>query len=282
MTERSRRPGRPQKRTPEDSGSRTLLVGIEVLKTVARLPGPATLSEIGRAAGMSPSRVYRYLVSLVQSEFLLHDAQAGRYNLGPAAIELGATALSRVDAIEIASKVIRDLTAAVHLVSHIGVWGSNGPTVVRWEQGNLAVAIRIREGLNVSLLTTSSGRIFLAYLDEQRVATFLRRDMDEWNGRAPKSERFTTAKIRELARAVRAQGMAGVTGLRNPHLATLSAPVFDRDGLAMSLTVSGIEGTFDVSFDGQPARHLKAAASLVSHCLGGGRSMPWGRETSRR
>lgn len=268
-TERSRRPGRPQTRAPENSGSRTLLVGIEMLKTVARLPAPATLSEIGRAADMSPSRAYRYLVSLVQSGLVQYDPRTGNYSLGPAALDLGAAALSKVDAIQIASEIIRDLTGAVHLVSHITVWGSNGPTVVRWEQGNLPVAIRIREGFNVSLPITSSGRIFLAYADEQRVAPFLRRDVDEWNATVPSSKRFTPSKIRSITKTVRTHGLACVVGLLNPHLATISAPVFDRDGLAMSLTLSGIEGSFDTSLEGEPARYLKTAADQVSHRLGG-------------
>jgi DNA-binding IclR family transcriptional regulator len=269
VAERSRRPGRPQTRPPETTGSRTILVGTALLKTIARLPRPATLSEIGRAGGMSASRTHRYLSSLVQSEFVQYDPRTGTYSLGPASIELGATALAKINAVGIASDAMRDLTEATRLVSHICVWGSNGPTVIRWEQGNLEAAIRIREGINLSLLTTSSGRIFLAYMDPKRIAERLARDVESWNRRAPAAERFTPAKIRTLAQAIRERGLARAIGMSNPRVAALSAPIFERDGLAMSLTLSGIEGSFDTSLDAAPARGLKAAADRVSYRLGG-------------
>lgn len=251
------------------TGSRTILVGTALLKTIARLPRPATLSEIGRAGGLSASRAHRYLSALVQSEFVQFDVRTGTYSLGPASIELGATALAKLDAIGIASDAMRDLTEATRLVSHICVWGSNGPTVIRWEQGNLEAAIRIREGINLSLLTTSSGRVFLAYLDPKRVAERLARDVEAWNRRADRAERFTPAKIRALAQNVRDHGLACAIGMSNPRVAALSAPIFERDGLAMSFTLSGIEGSFETRLDGEPARQLKAAAEHVSYRLGG-------------
>jgi hypothetical protein len=56
---RKQRPGRPQTRKPIEIGSRVLLMGVELLKVVARLPLPAALNDIAQSSKMTPSRAYR-------------------------------------------------------------------------------------------------------------------------------------------------------------------------------------------------------------------------------
>lgn len=264
------RAGRPTTRSPDAAGVRTLLMGITLLKAIARLPEPANLSEIARRTQLPVSRAHRYLTTLVQSGMLAVDPATGLYSLGPAAIELGATAMSNTDALQIATNVMRNLTARTSLVSLVSVWGSNGPTVVRWEQGSLEAVVRVREGINLSMLITAAGQIFLAYLDPQIVAVQLERDLRAWNRTAPKAQRFTAEKVRELRESVRRRGIACAIGIRNPLVAAISAAVFDRSGLIMSLTLTGIKGTFDTADDGEPARRLKEAAREISNLLGGG------------
>lgn len=267
----TRRPGRPQTRAPADAGSRTLLVGIELLKVVARSPDPANLSELARRAGMSPSRAYRYLVSLARTQLVEQDRATGAYTLGPAALELGLAALARVDAFAIASDEMRALTASIGIVSHVSVWTANGPTTVRVEQGRSESGFRVREGTTVSVLSTAAGRIFLAYEDDPQLPAVLRRDLAAWNAEAPARLRLTAAKASALRKEIRAAGIAAVVGMRNPHVSALAAPVFDRDGLAMSFTVSGITGSFDAAPGGEPARLVKEAAARITYRIGGQR-----------
>lgn len=277
----ARRAGRPSTRSPETAGVRTLLTGITLLKSIARLSEPANLSEIARHAALPVSRAHRYLTTLVQSGMLSVDVATGLYTLGPAAIELGVSAMSNTDALQIATNVMRRLTVRTSLVSVLCVWGSNGPTVVRWEQGRLEAAIRVREGINLSLLTTAAGQIFLAFLDTSTAAAQLDHDLRAWNRTALANQRFTAEKVKALRNQVREQGLACAIGIRNPLVAAISAPVFDRSGLVMSLTLTGIQGTFDSAVGGEPARHLKDVAREISTLLGGAAFLG-GEMTSRR
>ena len=264
-----RRAGRPATRSPDAAGVRTLLMGITLLKTIARLPEPANLSEIARRAQLPVSRAHRYLTTLVQGGMLAVDPSTGLYTLGPAAVELGVAAMSNTDSLQIATNVMRVLTARTALVSVLSVWGSHGPTVVRWEQGKLEAAVRVREGINLSMLTTAAGQIFLAYLDPRTIAEQLDRDLKALNRGAPPAQRMNADKVKALQKAIRADGMACAVGIRNPLVAAISAPVFDRSGLIMSLTLTGIQGAFDTGPDGEPARHMKDAAREISGLLGG-------------
>ena len=179
-------PGRPGTRDPMDAGNRTIVIGVRLLQAVSRMNGPATLTEIATRTGMSVSRAYRYLTSLTQTGLLRHEIETGKYDLGPAAIELGIAAMARVDMIRIASDVMRELTEQVHLVSILVVWGSNGPTVIKWEQGRLDLSVRIREGLNLPMPITASGRLFMTYHDAKEVQPLLERDVKAWNASAKK------------------------------------------------------------------------------------------------
>ncbi len=96
-------------------------------------------------------------------------------------MELGAAAISQVDPVQVASEVIRELTETTRLASHISVWGSSGVTVIRWEQGTLESAFRVREGQVLNLVGHSSAAIFLTYLDPKVIAPFVERDLANWN-----------------------------------------------------------------------------------------------------
>ena len=262
--------GRPAKLPADQVGSRTILAGLVLLQAVSQMKEPATLTEISKAMGMSASRAYRYLKSLTQAEFLKHDPATGRYDIGLASIELGLAATARLDAVRLATDLMRPLTDATGLVSLLSVWGSNGPTVIKSEQGGLETAVRIREGANLSLPVTAVGRIFLSYMPAADIKPLLQRHMDEWNGKAAKAQRIGPSDITDLQTEVRQHGLARASGTRNPAVAALAAPVFAQDGrLAMSLSLTGLIGSFDADYDGEPAAQLKAMAQRLSRMLGG-------------
>ena len=267
--------GRPAKLSAEKAGSRTILAGLVLLQAVAQMKEPATLTEIAKAMGMSPSRAYRYLKSLTQAEFLKQEPSTGRYDIGLASIELGLAATARLDAVRLATELMRPLTDTTGLVSLLSVWGSNGPTVIKSEQGGLETAVRIREGANLSLPITAVGRIFLTYMPPGDIKSLLQRDIAMWNTTAAKGKRLGAADITKLQEEVRQHGLSHASGIRNPAVSALAAPIFAQGGrLAMCLALTGLIGSFDTSYDAAPAVQLKTTAQRLSRMLGGLASKP--------
>lgn len=262
--------GRPNTRDPLDAGNRTILIGLRLLQAVAQMRESATLTEIAKRTDMSISRAYRYLTSLTQTGFLQQEAATGKYDLGPASIELGLAAMARVDAIRLAADVMRELTEKIGLVSILCVWGSNGPTVIKWEQGSLDLSVRIREGLNLPVPITAAGRLFLTYLPPDELRPVLDRDVRAWNDSVPARRKLTEKALDAARKEVRKTGLGRALGLRTPHTAALAAPIFDRAGrLSMTISILGVIGSFDTDYDAAPARELKAAAARLSRMLGG-------------
>jgi DNA-binding IclR family transcriptional regulator len=204
---------------------------------------------------------------LHQTGLLRHDPATGMYDLGPAAIELGMAAMGRLDAVRVASDVMRQLTEAVNMVSILSVWGSNGPTVIKWEQGRLDLSVWIREGLNLPLPITATGRVFLAYLEPSESKKLLDRDLRSYNAGAGK--KLDRKAIDAIQKEVRKHGIACTLGLRTAHMGALAAPVFEQSGrLAMVMALIGVSGSFDSSIAGKPARALKEATVRLSRMLG--------------
>lgn len=250
-----------------DYANRSVLVGAKLLRTIAHLGGGAGLQQVAEAAGMLPARTHRYLLSLVRSGLLDYDAAAARYDLGPLVLELGLTALGRIDAVRLGSEAIRELSARLDIVATLSVWGSNGATIVKCEMARHHHLDRIREGVNLPLLTSATGRIFFSYLPREETQVLLARQAESaagpGGGAAPASE-----VEREALRAeVRRQGIAANSG--HTRRSALAAPVFNFEGrVVMVITIIADVGSRDMNIDGSAAGALLAIADDLARRLG--------------
>lgn len=251
------------------NGNRSVVVGVHLLKTIAAIEGPATLGEIAAAADMSASRTHRYLAGLIQTGLVEQDQHSGRYDLGATIVELGLTALGRTDAVKLGGETLSLLTERTGLVSLLSTWGSHGPTIIKWEQGRLNTAVRIREGRNLPLLTTATGRIFLAFMPESDVKDQLEHELAQQGEMQPRGKAMDMADVQELRAEVLRHGVGRMLGEENPGLVAIAAPVFDHDGrVVMTITLVSIIGTIDTDYDAVPARELKTMANQLSRRLG--------------
>jgi DNA-binding IclR family transcriptional regulator len=243
-------------------GNRSIVVAVSLLRVIASLGRPATLSEIASAAGMSAPRAHRYLLGLANTRLVEHSAISGHYDLGSEIVELGVAALGKVDAVRFASEALAPLADETGLAALTTVWGTNGPTVIRCEQSQLVSAVRVREGRNLSLLHSASGRVFLAYLPEAITAPFVERELADSKGK------YTSKNVETMQADVRKRGLARGIGEETPNIAAIAAPVFAHNGrLALCIALVSAVG-FDTSHTGEPAEALKRVAIELSRRLG--------------
>ncbi len=255
--------GRPTRLSSETAGNATVVVGLELLKTMSKAGRLMALTEVARETGMSASRTHRFLSSLQHADFVRKDERTGRYEIGPATIEIGIAALKRLDDLRIAGDVMRDLTVKTGLCSYMCSWGPNGPAVVRSEMGEVQTAVRMRIGSNLSMLT-ATGQIFLAYLPEEDTREFVMRDIEAWKLESPQRAASLESPARIRARVLR-RGIARTRGMRNPTWTAFSCAVLDPfGGFRSALTVIGISSLFDIRIDGSIANCLKLAAQQLS------------------
>jgi DNA-binding IclR family transcriptional regulator len=249
----------------DEYGNRSVMAGFTLLTALASIGHAATLSEVAGAVKMTASRTHRFLAGLQKAGAVVQDPVSGKYDLGPGLIELGVTALGRVDIVRRAIDTIEDLAHATGLVSLVVAWGSNGPTVIKWTQGNRISTIHVPEGVNLPLLTTATGNIFLAYLSRGKTRRFLEQEAKSDSI----SRKDMESDIESITAQVRAHGIAYSSGKASPNLVKLAAPVFQWNGdLALVITLIGDSNAADMSRNSAIARLLKSAAEHLNRVNG--------------
>lgn len=145
---------------------------VDILAVIESTVGPMSVADLSKALDSTPSKIHRYLVSLVRCGALRQTGK-GAYDLGPATLSLVLSALSRMDTVDrtcAAAEALRnDLGEAVF----VAVWGNRGPTIVRYFESFTPMTVEARAGVVLPILTSATGRVFLAWGNEIQLASLL-------------------------------------------------------------------------------------------------------------
>jgi DNA-binding IclR family transcriptional regulator len=249
-------------------GIQSIEIGMTILSTLARMRGVQSLSAISREAGMSRTKVYKYLVSFERKGFVEREEGSGHYGLGRSSLQLGIAALGEVDFVKIASAALPRLCKAVRQTVFVSIWGEHGATIIRWEEAGLTVALNVRTGSTVPLLTSATGHLFGAYLPWETVAGFVEREISAGIGTSLGITDIGLAK--NLFKQVREKGFGLVAGTYLEGVAAMSFPVFAPESkLAGTISALGLRGLIDVDIGGAIAKELRETASALTERLGG-------------
>lgn len=218
--------------TDQRQGIQSVEIAAVILRALESLGGPSTLGDIALRSGSQPNKVHRYLVSLVRMGLAVQSPISGRYDLGPELRRLGAAALRRTNDVAIASEHARSLRDACGHSVNVAVWSDEGPLIVRWDYGVHALPLMVRVGTTLSLLRSSSGRVFLSFLPRAMTSAALEASRN--GSREPINE----DGINTIIHNVQDAGVAVATGAIIPGASSMSAPVFTAaDSLPLVMTV---------------------------------------------
>lgn len=225
-------------------GLTSLDTALGVLAYLAARNGPMSLSEIGRGCGMPPSKAHRYLASFVAAGLVRQKGRSGHYDLGPAALHLGLAALARHDFVNAAADALAELSADTGMTVLLSVWANQGATVVRWERGATPTDTSMGLGTTLPLLTSATGRVFLAWGPPRAVAPARAAQMRRLARQPGLTPDMVPdeAGLGALVSSIRARGFASVEGRFIPGLVAAAAPVLDWQGEAQAaVTLVGID-----------------------------------------
>jgi DNA-binding IclR family transcriptional regulator len=236
---------------------------MRVIEAVQAGRGPLSLTQIAAASGMSASKTHRYLVSLGRVGLVTQSQRAGLYDFGPAMRRIGVEALRRIDEVAIATEYLPALRDRTGHSVNLAVWGDNGPVLVHWEYGAHALPMNVRVGSTLSLLHSSVGQVFLAYLP---VATT--RAVLEESAEGEPLQAFID-RAAEVRADVRAQGVALTSGSVIAGLTALAAPVFPDGALPLAVSVAMPSRLADAETLVEVESALRATTAQITAALGG-------------
>ena len=204
----------------EPVGIQSVEIALAVLQAMVREGGAASLSDLSRATGLQPSKLHRYLVSLVRCGIAAKLPASGLYDLGPEARQLGAAAFSRFDGVSLAQDCVASLAAATGQTVLLYVWTEQGATLIRQQNGFPPLPMMLRIGSTVPLRHSGVGHVFLAFMPETITGGVVRTEAED-------DERQDSAAFDRTLAAIRSDGYFWTANPILPGTELLAAPVFE-------------------------------------------------------
>jgi len=249
------------------NGVQSLEIGMAILRAISGGHRAMMLKDIAAAADMPPSKVHRYIVSLVRSGLVEQDPMTSRYDLGPFALSLGLVAVDRLDRVKLGLSAIAELRDRINQTSALAVWSNNGPVIIRSLRPYRPITVNVVTGTALHLLTSASGRVFAAYLPRSTTEALIGRE------RAIQSlpgELRSNDGIDTMLAQVRADRFSVVSDYHLvPGVAAAAAPVFNfKQEITMVVLAIGVKDMIDLSPKGKVVTSLMRCADDLSLRLG--------------
>ncbi|MCB1754723.1 MAG: IclR family transcriptional regulator [Gammaproteobacteria bacterium] len=234
--------------TSNRQGIGSLELGLKILDTIAQSPKPVSLKTLSQQLDLSPSRLYKYLVSLMRTDYIVQDT-SNCYSLAEASLTLGVAALRRIDPIQLTFQAVDILNDSRDVTSSVTIWNGHAPLVIKWLDASQPVSVNVRLGIELSPFFSVSGRIFLANLPENRmqeiVDSFYQAPpaLPRHKGKTMQRESFY-AHLQEIKK----QNYCCFYGDYLPDINVMGSAIYDINGNVSSVvSIMGLAGDIDVS-----------------------------------
>lgn len=253
---------RKQESVPAKPTVQVLERMFDLLDILADKEEAMSLKEISEKSGLHPSTAHRILNDLATGRFV-ERPQAGTYRLGLRLLELGNVVKSRLNVRDAALLPMRELHKQINQPVNLSV--RQGDEIVYIER-----AYSERSGMQVvraiggraPLHLTSTGKLFLAVDDPQRIRAYATRT--GLAGHTKNSLTNLTALERELSKA-RQYGTARDNEELELGVRCMAAGIHDDQGkLVAGLSISAPADRLDEAW----LSKLQATAAEISSALG--------------
>src|SRR3569833_108504 len=253
------------RKTKSQQGISSIEVGARLLRALTVQPRPQMLRELAAAAQRPPAKAHRYLVSFMRMGLVEQHSETGLYDLGSFALELGLSAIARLEPVTLAAPALTELREEIGQTVALAVWANHGPTIVRWLGADTPVSASLRVGAVMPLTRSATGQVFLAFLPPETTAPLVRKELAAHSrlGLSPDSRDAVDQLIAQTRRRSYARTSDFI-----PGIAGMAAPVFDHSGaLSLALVALGYSKPFEASIESIAAA-TTAKAQQLSRRLG--------------
>ncbi len=244
----------------DKKGIQSIEFGFSILKEVSQADKPLTITEISKLCSMPKGQLYRYLISLCKVGALEKDSDL-RYSLGKEMLTMGVFAMQKTDITAKAFPYIKRLNELLNETVALAIWvDDKGPLIVEWEESKKPINLNIRPGTLVKLTTTATGRIFTAYLPEEKTRNMIQKELEE-NLIEQSTLESIIAFVKKEKYAYTSEYLSGISAI--------AAPVFDyKKELIASIYIVGVTEALDISKDSTAVKELLITARELSEQLG--------------
>ncbi len=238
---------------------------LSILEVLART-GEGGVTEIAAELGVHKSTAFRLVATLEAHRLVEQTGDRGRYRLGVGILRLAGATTARLDLVQEARPVCRQLAADTGETVNVAVLSDGSALYLDQVAGSSALQPHNWVGQHIPLHATSNGKVLLSGLDDDALDAAL-------GTLSTYTEHTITrrAKLREELARVREQGHALAVDELEVGLTAVAAPVRNAHGdVVASMSVSGPTFRLGAERLDHVVQLTTAAAAEVSHRLGWG------------
>lgn len=239
---------------------------LEVLEVLASAKEGLGVTEISRALGLSKSTVHRILMALVNRQYVLKDEVTRRYRLGFKLLLLSSQVLDSLELRQLARPELVELANRSRETVHL-VWleGDEGVYVEKIDTSE-TIGLLSRVGKRVPLYSTAVGKSMLAFMDAERLNSYLQRV-----NLVPITPHTITdvERLKEHLAQIRQQGFALDCQENRLGVICVAAPIFQADGQVIAaVSIAGPDFRFTLAKAKELGPIVKEATLSISRKLG--------------
>jgi DNA-binding IclR family transcriptional regulator len=236
---------------------------LTILETLARV-GEAGVTDIAVALEVHKSTAFRLVTTLEAHDLVEQAGERGKYRLGVGVLRLAGATTARLDVVQEARQICRQLAAHTGETVNLAVLSGSSALYLDQVAGASSLQSHNWVGQHIPLHATSNGKVLISELEPKR--------LEELLGNLPGyTDRTITRKARlraEIAE-VRERGYAVAVDELEVGLTAAAAPIRNAHGdIIASMSVSGATFRFDDGRLADAIGELVTAADEVSFRLG--------------
>ena len=152
--------------------------GLAVLELLAQASEPLSLSQVSEMTANSTSQLFRTMNCLVDSGYVIKDEISGKYVLTLKLFELANRHSPLKHLLHVANLPMQELAWTIRESCHISIIQHRQLLVVGQAESPEKVQISVSVGASFPLVSTVSGRLLLAALDDSSLKAILDEDSD--------------------------------------------------------------------------------------------------------
>jgi IclR family pca regulon transcriptional regulator len=243
-----------------------LLRGLALLEVLGAAGRPMKLAEIAKRLGTTRGVTYRLLYTLKDGGYIQEPSDK-LYEVSPRILRLGFSYLRSLGLVRLARRHLEQLADRTQSTVFLAVLDGRDIVYLDKVRAPGQASLDIDVGDRVPAHATAMGRVLLAALSSGQLAALYPEETLPAHLNMPAMSR--AAFEAELAR-VRAQGFALSFSTLYKGVASVAAPIRDRDGrIVAAINSTVLEGAVDrATLEGAHRQHAGAAAAAISSDLG--------------
>ncbi len=238
--------------------------GLDILETLCRSEQPLTQKDIAQRLGRSVGEIYRMIACLVNRNYVaLVDENT--YGITSKLFELAHVNPPTHRLLSEAMPIMHRLAGELDQSCHLTVYGQGKQVVLSKVDTPSGMGFAVRAGAELDVLISASGRVLLAFQDEE--TRKLR--IEESVQRRPEQ---ADPQIERTLETIRTVGYESIPSVQVRGLYAVSFPILDNQGRAIAaLTVPYAERIDQIRRKSIPeiTEALRQAARALSQRIGG-------------